>query len=267
MSFPGSVLLSDKEAKLSSTTQRLPLGTRGYTLDGRAFRYVEVGGSDIVIGALVCSAAPDASLDADQELCTSTLYQTDSLTTASSQIYVKPAATEVVVADVYKEGYLWINDNTGEGQMLRIKDHLALDGTVSQVWAMNLMENSRLSATLDTTSEVGLLQNAYRDIIIRPDSARTSLVIGVTHVALTANYYGWIQTWGPCACDVVGSATVGDALYDDTGSGTGTAGTLHPQTTSTDGEHKVGELGGLRGYAIGPVASTEYALIDLRIAP
>ena len=39
------------------------------------------------------------------------------------------------------------------------------------------------------------------------------------------------------------------------------------KTTSTDGENKLGELRPIVGLALGPVASTEYALIDLRMAP
>lgn len=270
MSFPGSVLLSDKDILTQTTTQRLPLGTRGYTADGRSFRYSKAAAVAIAVGKLCQQAAPDESLDADQNLCTSTLYAcADYQDTNASAIYIKPAATEVVAANIYKEGYLYINNELGEGQLLRVASHDAVDGTVSVVWKMNLEKDSKLSATISTASLVGLIQNKYDAVIIRPDTARTGVPLGVTPRAISASNYFWLQTWGPCACVVILAAGIGLPLSDDSMTGTGTAGALHKFATSTlaytTGVENL--FGRHLANVMAPAATTEHCLIDLQLAP
>ena len=270
MSFPGSVLLSDRAVLIQTLTQRLPLGTRGYTQDGRAFRYSRADTTGIAIGKLCQQAAPDASLDADQNLATSTLYAcADYQDTNSSAVYLAVSATEVVAADVYKEGYLYINNELGEGQMVRLGSHLAVDGTVSAIWKMNFEPDSKLSATLSTATLVGLIQNKYDKVIIRPDTARTGVPLGVTPRAITASYYFWLQTWGPIPCVIVLAGTIGLPLSDDSMTGTGTAGALHKFATSTlaytTGVENL--FGRHLADVMAPAATTEHCLVDLKLAP
>ena len=271
MSFPGSVLLSDAEIRNVTTTKRLPLGTRGYTSDGRAFRYALNSSTAIAIGKLVQQAVPDASMDADLDLCTSTLYaNADYQDTNSSAVYIKPAATEVIAANVYQDGYLYVNDNYGEGNYVIVKDHLALDGTVSVVWKINFRSDSKLGTTLTTLSQVGLIQNKYTEVVVRPATARTGVPLGVTVRTFTASTYGWLQTWGPAVCHVILAAVAGAPLSDDTMTGTGTAGTIHKIATSTDpaaaGTANM-NFGKFIGNALAPVATDEYCLVDLAISP
>ena len=271
MSFPGSILLTQELIMTQTSTPRHPLGTRGYTKDGKAYRYARAGTVALSVALLMQQSVADASLDADQELCTSTLYaQSEFQSTDAVAIYVKPAATEVVVADFYKEGYLIFNDELGEGQMIEIGGHLALDGTISQIWKINFADDAMLHTTLSTATEVGLYENKYDRIIVRPDTARTGIALGITPRAITASYYFWLQTWGPAMCVVVLATTAGDVLTDDSLTGTGTAGAIHKIATSTSAlaagaGHP--DLGKVIGNALGPVATTEYALFDLLLAP
>ena len=266
MSFPGSILLSDADARTTSVGQRARLGQRGYTIDRRAFRYSKNANTTLAVAKYIQAAAPDTSLDADQDLCTSTLYQ-DELTTATSVIYVKPAATEVIAAGVFNEGYLYINNELGEGQYLIIESNPYVDGTISVIWPIYLEPDSRLSATLSTASLIGLAQNKYKDVIIQPDTAAGSIAVGVTVAAVPASRHFWAQTWGPCVVLVNLTAAVGQPLSDDTLTGTGVAGDLHKYATSTDQLVGSGQQGRTVAYVINPVATGEHALIDLRLAP
>ena len=270
MSFPGNVFITDSEARSQTVTQRLPLGTRGLTPDGRAFRYCKNAATDIAVGKLVCKMDNDISQDNDLYLATSTLYQ-DELTTGTSVIYIKASATEVIAAGVFDEGYLYVNDALGEGQYLIVESNPAVDGTVSRTWPIYLNPDSRLSATLSTASLVGLLENKYKDVVISgPDSTYT-LPLGVTVRAVTASYYFWLQTWGPCVVWCNLTAADGSPMSYDTGTGTGTAasvGALHVMGTSTSTDVvKMTAMGKIVGHALAIAATTTHALVNLEIEP
>jgi len=212
----------------------------------------------------------DASLDGDQPLATSTLYQ-DNLTTATSVIYLKPAATEVIAAGIFNEGYLYVNDALGEGQMVKIESNPYLDGTVADLWPIYFSPDSRLSATLSTLSEVGLIESKYKDVVISgPDSTYT-LPLGVTVKAVPASHYFWLQTWGPCVVWYNLTAAQGVGVSYDTGTATGTAasvGAVHSIGTSTSTDvTKMTAMGKVIGHVLAAAASTEHALINLEIEP
>ena len=271
MSFPGTVFISDAEARSETSTQRCPLGTRGLTPDGRAFRYCKNAGTAIPVAKLVSKMSNDLSLDLDQDLATSTLYQ-DELSTGSSVIVIKPAATEVIAAGVFDEGYLYVNDLTGEGQYLIIDSNPYLDGTVEALFPIYLAPDSRLSATLTTASLVGMIENKYKDVTISGPDATYVLPLGVTVRAVSASYYFWLQTWGPCMVWTNLVIADGDPVSYDTFTGTGTAaslGALHPLCTSTDAitGAKLTALGRVVGHALVIGATTDHTLINLEIEP
>lgn len=271
MSFPGTVYIRDSEARSTSTTQRLPLGTRGLTPDGRAFRYCKNAASSILVGKLVGKMSNDISLDNDNDFCTSTLYQ-DELTTATSVVYVKPAATEVIAAGVFDEGYLYVNDAAGEGQYLIIESNPALDGTVSAIWPIYLQPDSRLSATLSTASLIGLLENKYKDVVTSGPDATYTTPLGATVAAVAASVYFWLQTWGPCVVWANLTVADGSVMTYDTFTGTGTAaslGAVHVIGTSTDAitGGKLMPIGRVVAHALAIAATTTHALVNLEIEP
>jgi len=271
MSFPGNVFITDSEARSQTVTQRLPLGTRGLTPDGRAFRYCKNSSTALAVGKLVCKMSNDTSLDNDNYFCTSTLYQ-DELTTATSVVYIKPAATEVIAAGVFDEGYLYVNDAAGEGQYLIIESNPALDGTVSVVWPIYFNPDSRLSATLSTASLIGMIENKYKDVVVSGPDATYTVPLGATVRAVTGSYYFWLQTWGPCV--VWANLTVADGsvmTYDTfTASGTAaTVGAIHVIGTSTDAitGGKLMPIGKVVAHALAIAATTTHALVNLEIEP
>jgi len=271
MSFPGSILLSDDEARRQTSTQRLPLGTRGVTQDGRVFRYCKNAATDIAVGKLVGKMANDISLDLNQDLATSTLYQ-DELSTDATVIVLKPAATEVIAADTFKDGYLFVNDLTGEGQYMMVEGNAYVDGTISALMPIYLQPGSRLSATLNTTSLMGVIENKYQDVVISGPDASHLAPLGVTVRAVTASYYFWLQTWGPCMVWLNLAVVDGDVITYDTFTASGTAATVgaaHVIGTSTDAitGGKLMPIGRVIGHAICVCDTTDHGLINLEIEP
>jgi len=180
------------------------------------------------------------------------------------------ATAETIAADEFKDGFLFINDGVGAGQMVSLAGNTAVTtGTALDVY---LKPQARFTVAPTTACEVGVGKNKYDDIIVRPDSARTSVPLGVTPRAVTANYYFWLQTWGYAPVKTVGTLTVGCPVSDDTCSSTGTAGAVHTmRTTSTGYAPAAGAAHVAQGFEIGNCvivgASGETSVIDLKISP
>lgn len=262
MSFPGSILLNQGAIYQQTSDKRLPLGTRGYTRDGRVFRYSKAGATNLGAGLLMCSPVTPAD-EAVDELFSSD-YETP--TTSSTLIYLS-TGTSLTTAGYYNDGYLYANANTGEGQMVQIKSDAGATTAAADVFpTLYPYEEDKFTATFTTASEVGLVKNPYDGIVVRPDSARASAPRGVTPRAITALYYFWLQTWGYCPVLTAGTVVVGNPVTDDTFSGTGSTGGVHAPATST-GATAYSAIGFCLGNVIVVGADTEYSLIDLHLAP
>lgn len=267
MGFPGSILLNQGDQYKETSDQRHPLGTRGYTRDNRVFRYCRAGATALLVSYIQQSAAEDTDYNFNLNPATATAP-----TTGSTTITLELATASTIAADEVKDGILWINDNattTIEGQYVQIEGNSANAGSATGTFDVYIRPEDCFTVAPATTSEFGIMKNKYDDVVIcDTDTAHTGVPVGVAVRSLTAEYYGWIQTWGPCPVMSVGTPTIGDGVFIDSGSGTGTTGSVHPQTTSTDGENKSGELGYKIGDCIGVGAgSGEMCLVDLQISP
>lgn len=261
MGFPGSILLNQGDIYAQTSDKRMPLGTRGYTRDGRVFRYSRAGGSDLGTGLLMSSPVTPAD-EAIDELFSSD-YETP--TTGSTVIYLS-TGTSLTTAGYYNDGYLFSNANTGEGQMVQIKSDAGATTSGADVFpTFYPYEEDKFTATFTTASEVGLVKNPYDGIVVRPNGARTSAPRGVTPRAVTTLYYFWLQTWGACPVLTDGTVVVGNPVDDATGTGTASTGGVSAALTSTFA------TGYGLGFGLGNVivvgADTEYSLIDLQLAP
>jgi hypothetical protein len=104
------------------------------------------------------------------------------------------AAAPLSTADGIAEGYLYANDEAGEGQCYKIKSHAALSGTANSVFTLY----DPLTVAFTTSTQVGLAQNPYANVIATA-AVLTGMCVGVAPIAVTASYYFWAQTGGPCA--------------------------------------------------------------------
>lgn len=223
-----------------SSEQLHALGAKISLGDGRVFHYSQMGAVAVAAGALCQAAAPIA-------------HHTNRLAAAAvvvgaRRIQVAPGATGGA-ANLYAEGYLHCNDAAPAGLIYKVKSHLAI--TASTAFWVNLYDP--VIEVLTTASEVTLAHNPYKGLLIAPNAALTAAPMGVPIIDVTAAYYAWLQTAGPCAVLTQGTVVIGQ---------------------------KVG-LGGTADGAIGPVAadvtvtvgkvmrvnaSTEYSLIYLTLS-
>lgn len=125
---------------------------------------------DIVVGA--ASAIGDSTV---------TLTSTTNLATA-------PLSTK----DGFKDGYLIVNDEAGQGQLRKIKGHEAAVSTNDFVVTLY----NPLTVALTTSSQVGIAQNPAANIIATA-AVVSGMFIGVNEIAVTALYYFWAKVRGP----------------------------------------------------------------------
>jgi hypothetical protein len=249
MSFPSTVYGKPGWEKVQTSDQRHKLGTRMALADGRVYRYALDSGSGIAAGRLVQAPATDAADDMDLAWSAGAAVGGTTITTGTSLTITK---------DQYKEGWLYTNDGTGEGQIYPIKSNTAVSGATGCVFTIDDEDGFAVALTA-TTSLFGVVYNIYDGVLVQPTSI-TNAAVGVSTTTVTASYYTWLQTWGPCALlDTGASWVVGDQL---TSGETGAAGAaILLDSSSAQDNMSIGY-----SMYIKPV-TTDFGFVNLTIAP
>jgi hypothetical protein len=222
-----------------SATQLFPLGST-LVYGNNVYRYVEAGGTAITAGKLLQHAAVVAHH--------SNMTATATTAAGETAISVETGGTDLTL-NQYADGYLWVNDVNGEGQMLRVKSNPAHDHSADP--SVVITTYDALATALTTSSQLSLLENPNTNLIVAP-AAETGALMGATVIDMTADYYGWAVIKGPAALLTVGTLVVGNAAVRSGG----TAGGVAPAT-----DNVLQEVGDVMAVS----ASTEYSLINMNI--
>lgn len=222
-----------------SSAQEYPLGTILKWRD-REFRYALAGTTALAVGKLMQSVVPLAG-HIDEVI--------NSPAAAATTINFTPAVvtTDDIAANEFADGYLHINDDTGEGYMFAVRSHPAITGGV--VGTLTLYDPIVL--TVGDAATATLIHNRFRKVIIH-DSPQTAMLAGVTVRAVTASYYCWLQTKGPCAVLTQGTLVIGDFCVP---SATVDGAVMPSAAVETDGPPV--------GHVMAVNADTEYSAIWL----
>ena len=231
---------------VSSSTAQHVLGTRGYTKDGRAFRYVLAGGTSLVAGTAIQSPVIPTGQN------TRAVNTTTSTAVGSLQVTLTCGSS--VAAGFYNAGYLTIASGAGAGYDYTIQSHPAVSTGATGIFT--LYGEDALQVAITTTSTVTLTPNKYSGVVIFPTTG-TGVLVGVATYVITNAQYGWVQTWGPCAVKGADTTAIGAWVYV-------------PATTA-------GEVSGftaatlLTGQAVGRLmrvsVAQEFVVVDLTISP
>jgi hypothetical protein len=178
----------------SSATQHHPLGTRGYTKDGRRFRYAQCGATATVAGSIYQSAAPLANHLANTP---------PAVAIGATSFTYTPGAT-AGAANLYAEGYLQVDTTPGNGYTYQVSGH----GAITASTAFTLYLADPIQVALTTSSRVGLIANPYKNVIVAATTV-TAPVVGAAPAVIVASEYGWLQTWGPASILINGTPGVG----------------------------------------------------------
>lgn len=222
-----------------SSTQQMSLGAYAETADGRGFRYCKVGATATVAGKVYQSPAEDTTngtLSGGFATAAAAIGDTTVTTTTTGTIGVNDFA----------EGYMSVVVTPGQGYTYKIKSNAAATAA-----AYSVVLEDPLQVALTTSSNVIFVKHPYKGVVIEPGTP-TGVIVGVAPDVITAAYYGWMQTFGPCAVLFTGTGAAGKVVGSLSG---GTSGSSAPAIAATNilGEH------------MGTGITGEYSMIFLRI--
>jgi hypothetical protein len=203
MAFPTTISGSYGWEKQQTSAQRHKLGTEMQFVDGRKFRYVEIGGTAITEGLLVASEAPAGNHDEDLAVATTAAGATSVAVTLGGTAAAK---------NLYAEGYLFINipilgTSANPHEMYKIKEH-ALVASAGVLTAKLDEPDGLVTAITNGTETVGLIKSPYKDVVVAP-AAVAGRFVGVTCRSMTADYFGWVQVGGIAAVAMDGTPAFG----------------------------------------------------------
>lgn len=182
----------------ASTTMMERLGAKCILEDGRVFRYVKAGSGGLAPGKAAVAAAATAN-------------HINRAVAAAFAIGVTevsvPVGATAVTADQYKDGFLQVNDATGEGYQYKIASNTACDSSGTTI--VQLSEPLRV-ALVASTSEVSLIPSPYAGAV--HTTTEENLPVGVACTTIAADSYGWVQTGGPGIALISGTPAVGTML-------------------------------------------------------
>ena len=234
------------DEKVTGTTQLHPYGTRMVLPDNRVFYYGQTDG--VQTAGAICQT-PVGIANHDMDLATNTASSGDKSVTVT-------VGGTAVTANQYADGYLYVNDGTGEGHIYKIRQHDAI--STSSSGTINLYDGDAIATGFAAATIVGLAKNPYKDFIVYPTTS-TGHAVGVAATDFDDDDFGWLQTWGPAAvlCDV--AFVIGNHVRVSDG----TAGSGEP--LDRDGTHENEEVIGVASL-IAPV-TTDYGYVNLTINP
>lgn len=225
-----------------SSTQKYPLGFKRELADGRVYRYAKNSSAGALVAGKLCQAAAPVANHLDMA--------TNTAAVGDYTVTVTDGGT-AFTANAYANGFLHVNDDTGEGRSYKIKSHPANAGSATCV--ITLYDPIDVAFAAATTAT--MTKSRYQDVITCPTTL-TGIAVGWAPVAVTASYYFWLQVKGECP-----------ALFHTGSGGAAAVGTaVCPATTNTPVAGAVEEADAdnllpVVGYVMRVNATTEYGLV------
>lgn len=202
-SLSGGVQLFPNDIHDTTATRQVPVGTLGYTTEGRKYRYTLAGAVALSPGELVVAATVVANhVNMSVQAAAAVGAESISVTLGAT------AAT----ADQYAGGYLTINDAAGEGISYLISGHPAADASAT----LTLGLVNSVTVALTTSSQGTLSRNPYDSVVISATD-QADLPLGVPNVTIPLTEFGWVQTHGVCSTLADEAIAAGVAVTTGTG--------------------------------------------------
>ena len=220
----------------SGLTQLFPLGSR-LLYGNTVYAYGRLAATAVTAGKCVTHAASIAHhFD---------LTPTAGVAAGETAISVETAGTDITL-NQYANGYLYVNDAAGEGQMLRIKSNPAHDHSADPSIVITCYDD--LATAITTSSRITLIPDPRSGQIVQA-ATTTGATLGVTVVDMAASAYGWFAVSGPQAVLTSGTLVVGNHAVP-----LGAAGAVGPAA---------GDVIQVIGTVMIVNVTTDYSLINL----
>ncbi len=241
MSLQSAPAIFNIDPKETETVPGHVLGQMAIMNDGRCFRYAQAGEA-LTAGHLGQAPSPKTNHH-DIVLAAAGAI-------GAKKITVTLGATAAVV-DEYAEGFVVVNDATGEGTSYKILSHPAADASASLELTLS---EPIANVALTTSSEVSLVHNHYNGV--QESTTQTLKPVGVPLVDVADEAYYWAQSKGVAPVMADETLTVGALLS----AGSSTAGSVEEMddVTAPLVEHFV-------GWALATGVADEFFPVELTI--
>lgn len=237
--FSGFMDLSPIDIRKTSDVHNgIPLGTWGFTRSGKAYRWSKNGGTALATGKLNVNADMDSNV----------VNKTVAATVAAGAFQVVVDAAGAITADAYRDGFLTVNDATGEGHDYLIVSNTGTSGAAEMTVTL---ANPLVEGLTVDVSEVILSKHAADGVVISATD-QADMPTGISNTAVAASYYFWNQVWGNCSALADETLNRGKQLT----TGTGTAGAVEELDAVAEPVVGFANQGGV---------DTEYPSISLQI--
>ena len=202
MSFPNTIQGDYGSWFETGSVALYPLGQKMLCPEGRIFRYAENGGTTALVACtLVQAEAENANHDA-------LAVQTQAVSGDVSLAFTN--GTVALVENQFQFGYLSVDTAAALGVAHRVAYHAAIG--ISATGTVYFFPGDTIQVTIATTRFVTLRKSIYKDIIVKPASNQTAIVVGVSPVAVAADAHGWVQTHGMTGVLTEGALPVGEKV-------------------------------------------------------
>lgn len=170
-----------------SNSKKERVGTLRFTQDGRGFRYILAGASDLNKGKLTSSPA-----EADANLLDEDVASGQAAAIGDTLIYFTAGGATTLTLDELQGGMYVVNDATGEGQFRIIEGNPPSTGTDIVI----TIDEPLQVATVVSTTQHSIFLNPWSKVILQ--ATIDFFPTGAPQCEISATNYGWSQTkgWG-----------------------------------------------------------------------
>ncbi len=240
MEGSGSKVSQDHGIRENVTSSTTVVGTCKPLSFGKEVVYCKIGATAISgAGTVIVGPAQVAN------------HSNVTVRTASigAKVVIPTLGATKMAKDLYKDGYLLVNDAVGEAYSYMVAGHAS--AAASSTAAQILLKDG-LEVALTTASEVTLIQNPYSGVLYAFESGtKTSMPVGVALCTAAASSYAWIGKTGLWPVPAEGTVVAGEDAY----LGSGGATVLFTAATTF---HRLGKF-------CTTAAATENVLVDFQL--
>ena len=265
--IPGNIDLAKFNIRESVTEPRYALGTR-VSIGNRTFRYAHFGAATsqaMIVSTDISAQGTDSTTKLGIIAPVSSNTTTDG---TKGQKFVQFTLASMSVNQL-AGGYFHVSGDTtgtgtGGGYTYRIKGNSASGvGTSSDEVRIELYDNIETEVTSGASTFI--IGNLYADLLRHATSGSIDqLVVGVSLAVQAADDFGWVQTWGPAACQSDGTVSAGNPV---SASGTSTgAGRVDVLGGSGTGVADI-QQDPIVGMAMHDATISRHVLVNLAISP
>ena len=163
------------------------LGEEMHIPTDRVYRYAKNAPRPLAAGTVLQGPRPNESHD--------NLSVAVAAPAGKTFVSLTLAAGDPITINDYKNGYVFINDEAGEGFMYDIE---STSGGFGEDATVKFKLKNQIVVALTTSSQATLIKNIYENVS-RPFGDPWDIIVGVCPVAVPSNEYFWVQVRGPAA--------------------------------------------------------------------